>query len=130
PRRIIGQVVTGNYFSLLGASAERGRVFGAEEETGLGGHRVVVLSHAGWAQVFRRDANVVGQSIVLNGESYAVIGIAAERFKGHRPIASPILWVPLTQIDALEHTTGQWEWRGNNRLDVLGRLAPGITGEA
>ena len=127
PQRIMGQVVSANFFSLLGVRAERGRTFVAQEDSGRRAHPVVVLSYAGWRNEFGSDPNVVGKSIVLDGQNYVVIGVTPEGFRGGLPVVSPVLWAPLTQVDHLEPGSDKWEQRGNNSLQVLGRLKPGVT---
>ena len=124
--RIMGQVASANFFSLLGVRAERGRIFMPAEDSGRRAHPVVVLSHAGWKKHFGADPNVVGTTIVLNGESYTVIGVTPEGFRGGLPLASPVLWAPLTQIDHLEPGAPRWENRGNNGFSLIARLKPNV----
>ena len=127
PQRIMGQVASANYFSLLGVGAVLGRTFLPQEDTGRRAHAVVVLSHAGWVKHFGADPNVVGKSIVLNGENYTVVGVTPEGFRGGLPLAGPVLWAPLTQLDHLSPGDPQWENRGKNSLQVLARLKPDVT---
>ncbi len=126
-QRIMGQVASANFFSLLGVRALRGRTFVPAEDSGRRGHPVVVLSHAGWKKHFGADPNVVGTDIVLNGESYSVVGVTPEGFRGGIPLASPVLWAPLTQLDQLEPGAPRWENRGNNSLQLIGRLKPDLS---
>ena len=129
-QRIMGQVASANFFSLLGVRAERGRTFVPAEDSGRRAHPVVVLSHAGWTKHFGADPNVVGTTIVLNGESYTVVGVTPEGFRGGLPLASPVLWAPLTQIDHLEPGAPRWENRGNNGFSLIARLKPNVTIES
>ncbi len=126
-QRIMGQVASANFFSLLGVKAEMGRTFVPAEDSGRRAHPVVILSHAGWKKQFGADPNVVGTTIVLNGESYSVIGVTPEGFRGGLPLASPVLWAPLTQLDHLEPGASRWENRGTNSLQLIARLKPKVT---
>src|SRR5262245_59862994 len=60
PQRIMGEMVSANYFATLGVNEELGRTFVAEEDSGRRAHPVVVLSHAGWKKLFGADPQVVG----------------------------------------------------------------------
>lgn len=127
PQRIIGQMVAANYFSVYGVSAERGRTFVPAEDSGKGAHPVVVLSHLGWVKLFGGDPAVVGKTMVIDGQAYTVVGVAPKDFKGGLPLATPLVWAPLTQADHLEPDAHRWENRGNNAFQVVGRLKPGVT---
>ncbi len=127
PVRIVGQAVSANFFSTLGVGAARGRTFVPAEDTGRRAHPVVVLSHAGWKTAFGADPDVVGKTLVLNGETYTVVGVTPEGFRGTMPIISPTLWAPLVQVDHLEPGSNRWENRGNNGSQVIARLKPGVT---
>jgi putative ABC transport system permease protein len=75
PERLQGITVTASFFSTLGAEMARGRSFNAAEE--MPGHNhVVVLSDGLWRRRFGADPSLVGKTLVLNGESYSVVGIA------------------------------------------------------
>ena len=127
PRRITGQIASANYFALLGVKAALGRTFVPEEDSGRRAHPVVVLSHAGWRKLFASDPSVVGKTIVLDGLNYTVVGVTPEGFKSTFTIAAPLLWAPLVQIDHLEPGVDRWQSRGNNNLQLVGRLKPGVT---
>jgi predicted permease len=127
PRRIMGQMVSANYFSMYGVPAARGRTFVPAEDSGRRAHPVVVLSHAGWVDDFGADPNIVGTTLVLNGETYTVVGVTPKGFKGGMPLAAPALWVSYTQSDHLQPGSNRWDNRGNNSFQVVGRLAPGVT---
>jgi len=127
PRRIMGQMVSANYFSLYGVPAARGRTFVPAEDSGRRAHPVVVLSHGGWVDDFGADPNIVGTTMVLNGETYTVVGVTPKGFKGGMPLAAPALWVSYTQSDHLQPGSNRWDNRGNNSFQVVGRLAPGVT---
>jgi putative ABC transport system permease protein len=128
PERIFGLMVSANYFSVLGVNAERGRTFVADEDVGPGSHPVAVLSHAGWVRVFGGDPSVIGRKVILNGQAYTIVGITPQDFKGIIPVVAPVLFVPLMQIDQVRPgDPGELDNWGNNFMDVIARLKPGVT---
>ncbi len=128
PRRVFGQMVSANFFSLLGVRPLKGRLFLPEEDIGRDGHRVVVLSQATWTTMYGGDPAIVGKQIVLNGNSYTIVGIAPGEFRGIIPVVQPAAWIPLTQwSDARPGNVKGYENRSNNSLNVIARLKPGVT---
>jgi predicted permease len=128
--------VSDNFFDLLGVPMARGRGFLPEENATPGTHPVVVLNHAFWIRSLGGDPDVVGRTLILNGASYRVVGIATEGFGSVSPAsAPPDAWVPIAMYGALTRAgdSAWWERLPNWRtrwLQVLGRLAPGVTFEA
>ncbi len=128
PERIRGAYVTANLFSMLEAQAALGRVFTADEQQ-EGRDRVVVLSDGFWRRHFAGDPNIINQSVTLDNESYTVIGVMPATFQFPHPSLTSFtggepadVWVPLT------YTTEQVaNRRGPYFLNVLARLAPGVT---
>ena len=127
PRRVLGVVVSANYFSVLGVGAARGRTFTPNEDVGRGAHPVVVLSDAAWRGLFAGDPGIVGRAVVLNNLSYTVVGVTAPAFKGTMPIVTPTLWVPLMQLgQVVPGQEAAFERRDNNFMNVHARLKPGV----
>lgn len=125
PERVSGMVVTANLFSTLGVEAQLGRafVFGEDES---GRPRVVVLSHDLWTRRFASDPKIVGRSVVLNGQSYSVVGVMPASFLFDRGEGLPggfdfspevELWVPF-QIPATDRA---------NYLLTVARIRSGLT---
>ncbi len=130
PQRIFGQIVSANFFSVLGAVPAQGRFFVPAEDEGEGAHPVAVLSDLGWKGAFGGDPDVVGKDVILNGQNYRIIGIARPEFTGVMSMVSPVLWVPLMQIDQLrQRPTSSFQNRGNNFLSVIARVRPGVSVE-
>jgi putative ABC transport system permease protein len=122
PERLDGQRVSASLFPLLGVGAALGRSFLSEEDQ-AGAARVVILSDGLWRRRFGADPAIVGRSILLDGESVAVVGVMPPRFRF--PGEEDDLWVPLA-FDGKEAAR-----RRSLMLRVVGRLAPGVTaGEA
>ena len=127
PRRVMGSMVSANYFSVLGVGAVRGRVFTPDEDVGRGAHPVAVLSDAGWRGLFASDPNVVGSTVVLNGRSYTIVGVTPPAFKGALPALTPTLWVPLMQLAHIHPGDERlFESRNNNNMFVIARLQRGV----
>ena len=96
-RRMRTDFVSANYFRTLGVPVARGREFTAAEETSAGDAAVAIVSYSYWVR-HGRDPGMLGSVLQLNGEPVAVVGITAERFTGHNPIA-PELWMPLGLVE-------------------------------
>ncbi len=95
PERIEGQVVTGNFFDVLGVPAALGRTLNPEDDRIGSPVRVAVLSYGTWQRRFGSDPNVVGRSVSLNGNLYNVIGVARRGFGGPEVGDAPEVWVPM-----------------------------------
>jgi predicted permease len=91
---LLGEVVTGNYFRVLGVPIALGRGFNAEEDTTPGTHPVIVLGHGFWTRRFGADPSIVGSTIKLNGVRVDVIGVAAEDYLGLVPGLAAEFWAP------------------------------------
>jgi len=126
--RVLGVMASANHFSVLGVNAALGRTFVPAEDTGRGAHPVAVLSWSTWKGAFGGDPKIVGRSIILNGRSYSVIGVAPPEFRGALPLVIPAMWVPLTQYDDIRpgQRDGYTE-RGSNSFNVVARFKPGVT---
>jgi putative ABC transport system permease protein len=129
PRRIMGQLVSADYFKVFGVNPTLGRTFVPAEDSGRGAHPVVVLSHRGWVELFGADPGVIGKTLVLDGQTYSVIGVTPEAFMGGMAILTPLVWAPVTQSDQLEPGSNRWESRGNNSFNMVARFKPGVTVE-
>ena len=125
--RIAGEMVSDNYFSLLGVTPVSGRAFLPEENGAPGSGPVVVISYSCWQNVFGGDPTIVGQTLKLNGAGYTCIGIAPEGFKGFSAEAD--MWVPMSMYHTLWPQTAQFNFLDNRDVHfhrVLGRLKPGV----
>lgn len=127
PERAFINETTANYFSLLGVSAALGRTFAPDEDQGANAHRVLVLDHRFWMRHFAGDSGVVGREIVINGRTATIIGVAPESFRGVQAILDPNGYMPLNQING--GYTEQMQQRDGGFLNVVARLAPGVTAQ-
>ncbi len=119
PQRLIGVRATAHYFDVYGIKPVLGRMFVPEEDA-LGKEHVVVLSHAFWQRVFGGKPDVIGRSIQLNGEPYAVIGVAPPHFGEASKVDT---WVPM----AFKPDEINADARGGHYLAAIGRLRPETT---
>jgi predicted permease len=128
PERVLGQMVSANFFSLLGVTPVRGRTFVPQEDSGRGAHPVAIISYPTWKRLYGGDSAIVGKSLLLNGTSYSIIGIAPEAFKGINQVITPALWVPLMQYDQVRlGQRSNFDSRGNNSMNIIARLKSGVS---
>ncbi len=114
--------VTEDFFEVFGVDAAIGRTLRAQDQR-EGDNRVVVLSHGAWTRRFGADPEVVGGTLVLNGEPFVVAGVMPAGFE--YPTAAVELWVPISLIP----DTGVPRRRAIRWLDVVGRLSGGTSME-
>jgi putative ABC transport system permease protein len=123
--RVVGRIVSADYFALLGVAPRLGRSF-APEDGRAGAARLVLLSHRYWQRRFGGEPNVVGQSLSLSGEPATVVGVMPPDFR--EPLID--LWtnprhiVPDFATNSRDDLTGM---RRNPYLRVVARLKPGVT---
>lgn len=128
-RRADGMEVTGNYFSVLGVRPALGRFFVSEESSGKGAPPAIVISHRYWQRAFGGDPSVIGKSILIDGYSYPIVGVAAAGFRGIDPGATDI-WIPFSQDEKLGNAADHLTNRLSIWVQMVGRLAPGVSREA
>ncbi len=130
--RVAAELVSGNYFSMLGVKPAIGRVFSSEDDDRVyGGHPVVVLSHDYWVRRFARDPGVVGKKILVNDYPMTIVGVSSAEFRGFDPAESPQIRVPILMKRVM---LPEWGWmRADSRrarwVQVFARLKPGYTVE-
>jgi predicted permease len=123
-----GLAVTGNFFDVLRVRPVLGRGFVSDEDRVPGRDAVVVLAHESWTEQFGADPAILGRSIRVGGRDFAVVGVAPERFTGVDLYLPPAFYVPLAMLPAIDGgEVGILERRDVRRLDVLGRLRPGVS---
>jgi len=129
--QVWGEMVSGNFFDMLGLQPEAGRFFSdAERDDSQNAHAVVVISHSYWKNQYHSDRSAIGASLRINRTPFTIIGVAPEGFHGTRSGLDYEMWMPLTMYGQLTHT-GTWMLRDRNTRNFImyGRLAPGVTME-
>src|SRR5579864_42634 len=129
PERVFGELVTGNYFDVLGVHPASGRFFVPEEDGTPGTHPVVVVGHAIWQLRFGGSPNLVGQTIRINNVVFTVIGIGPPGFKGVNAVFGPDVRIPTMLADQVfpSEPRSMLKDRSNLAFRAAGRLKPGIT---
>jgi predicted permease len=138
---VVGEIVSDNYFDVLGVRPLLGRGFQAEEFVDEGAVPVVVLGFGFWQSRFGGSRDVLGQTARLNGLDYTIVGVAPEEFGGMMPAARAQMWVPTMMVDQVE-VVGNQRWtggdgsnltrlqrRGQRWLWMRGRRAAGVSAE-
>ena len=136
-RMAIGEVVTGNYFQLLGVRAAIGRTILPEDDR-AGAPRVMMIAHRVWMKTFGGDPGVIGRPMRMRGQVYTIVGVTPERFTGMVPMLQPEMWVPVAWVEEIEPAgiqdsvpspTGntRLERRGQRWMFIRGRLKDGET---
>ena len=128
--RIDAEMVSGNYFTMLGVPAAVGRVFNSQEDDQIyEGHPVAVLGYDYWVRRFARDPGVVGRKILVNNFPMTIVGVSAEGFAGIDPARAPQIRLPVLMKPAV---APEWSWVHLNDertrwVQVFARLKPGYT---
>ena len=128
--RVDAEMVSGNFFTMLGVKPALGRVFSSEEDDRIyRGHPVVVLGYDYWVNRFARDPGVVGKTIRVNNYPMTIVGVSARGFAGLDPAQAPQIRVPILMKPVM---VPDWDWvhfddRRARWVQVFGRLKPGYT---
>jgi putative ABC transport system permease protein len=129
PELVATELVSGNYFDVLGVQPALGRVLVASDDVVPDANPVVVLSFSYWQRRFGADPTVVNQSLLVNGHPFTILGVAAPGFHSVVMGDTPDLFVPMTMkaeirpgITDLQDRTSRW-------LNIVGKLQPGLTRE-
>src|SRR3989440_283448 len=124
-----GELVTGNYFEVLGVRPALGRVLSAADDDVQGAHPVLVLSHAYWTRHFGGGAGGLNQTILVNNTEMAIVGVGQKGFSGIQVGQTPGIFVAMTmkgQMTPIRNGLGNWN---DSFLAVLARRKPGVSME-
>jgi len=133
-RRTFADLVTSNYFSVMGVAPVQGRAFLPEEETPGTNPAVAIVSHSYWEKQ-ALNPGLLGSKILINSRPFTVVGILPKGFTGTMQIFAPEVWLPLGAHDQVANdfesdnkiALGE---RTGTQLLVIGRLKPGLTAAA
>jgi putative ABC transport system permease protein len=92
PEQLDGMIVSANLFSLLGVSAERGRIFEPEDGR-AGAARAAIISHNFWQERFGGDPNVIGKTLTLSDEPVTLIGVMPPGFQDPSQSNERQIWI-------------------------------------
>ncbi len=128
--RLDSEMVSGNYFSMLGVKPAIGRVFSSEEDDRVyEGHPVAVLSYDYWVRRFAKDPGVLGKKVLVNSYPMTIVGVSAAGFSGLDPTRSPQIRVPI-QMKPIAVPEWGWVHMDDPRarwVQMFARLKPGWT---
>jgi predicted permease len=128
-QQVWGEVVSGNYFQVLGVQPVLGRGFLPEEDKTPGTNPVAVISYDLWQRRFNSDPSLIGKTISLNNQTLTVVGVAPQPYTGMMRGLAMDVWVPAMMNPALEGRTDAalLTSRGNRWVTLIGRLKPNTT---
>ena len=125
--KVVGRMVSGNYFTVLGLEPAVGHLFSDSDDTAENANPVVVLGYAYWQRKFALSPSVIGTAIRLNGYPFTVVGIAPDGFEGDVVGEQMALFVPISMQPQIIRGRHWRDSRNNSWLSLIGRLKPGIT---
>jgi predicted permease len=129
--RVWGELVSGNFFAVLGVRPEMGCLFlPSEYGEAAGGYPVVVISDRYWRSHYGADPSIVGKTILINQHELTVVGIAAPAFHGSMPATWFDVWIPYMEQPVLNGVP-PWMLRDRHTRNMMGiaRLKPGVTAD-
>jgi len=122
-----GMLVSGSYFPVLGLKPALGRLLSPQDDQTIGGNFVTVLSYAYWQSYLGSNPAVIGDQIMVNGQSMTIVGVAPPEFNGTTLGSRPFVFIPITMRGLMipgwkgfENRTWYWVY-------LFGRLKPGVT---
>ena len=119
-----GMEVSGSYFPVLGLHPALGRLFGPQDDTPVGQNFVAVLGYGFWSSQLGSDPKVLGQTMVVNGKSMTVIGVAPRGFEGTTLGSVPKIFVPISMRHEMSPTWDAFTDRKNYFIYLFARLKP------
>lgn len=121
---VLGQLVSGNFFSLLGVNAVLGRTISPKDDQTANPQPVAVLGYGFWRRYLGSDSTIVGKTLMLNGANYSVIGVAPAGFTGLLVGFEPDFWAPTTMVEQITRDKGRLSNWDGHWLIAIGRLKP------
>jgi predicted permease len=125
--RVVGELVTGNFFDVLGVRPAVGRLFTPDDDRAPGARPVVVLSYDFWVRRYSADPGVVTRQVSLNGIPMTIVGVAPRGFHGVTIGESPEVMVPVMMKAQMTPTWDELFNRRSRWLTVMARLKPGLS---
>src|SRR6185312_8941782 len=122
---VLGELVSGNYFPLLGVRPAMGRLFTADDDLHLGANPYAVVSYAYWKTRFAGDPGTVGQTVRVNNFPLTIIGIAPPGFDGVEPGVRAQVFIPMAMTLEVRPGFTQMFDRRQRWVNAYGRLKPG-----
>ena len=124
-RDVFAQLVSGNFFRLLGMRAALGRVFTDDDDRVPTGEPVVVVSH-GLSEELGAGASVLGRTLLLQGRTFTIVGVAPRGFSGIDRQKVDV-WLPISAVASDQVGAGWYNTTNNWWLSIVGRIRDGVT---
>ena len=124
------EIVSGNYFQLLGLKPEAGRLLTPQDDTAKNANPVLVLSYTFWKTRFAAAQDIVGQTILINGRSFTILGVAPENFDSAIGGYKPGVFIPMCMVEvAMPWMTPRDDLNNHQSvfLTLVARLKPGVS---
>ena len=125
--RAIAELVSGEYFHVLGVSAVLGRLFTAEEDRTPGGAPVAVLGYSYWLTRYAGDRSVIGKQILANDRQLTIVGVSEPRFEGVDRLFTTQVYIPIMMAPQITSIERPLENRRQRWVQIFGRLKRGVT---
>ncbi len=123
------EMVSGNYFDVLGVRPALGRLLVQSDDVAQEAAPVAVLSYSYWQRRFGADSHIVNQTVLINGHPFVVVGVAEPGFHSAVSGDHPALFVPMTMKPQITPGWNDLDERSSVWLNIIGRLKPGVTRE-
>ncbi|MGH9935553.1 MAG: ABC transporter permease, partial [Blastocatellia bacterium] len=117
---LLGDLVSGNYFQVLGVAAALGRVLTPEDES-ASAENAVVVSDGAWRNHFAADPSIVGKQVLINNQGFTIVGVTAPAFQGPKQPDTPAWWMAARKAELTHRFDDQ-----RQDFNLIGRLKPGI----
>jgi putative ABC transport system permease protein len=127
--RVSGELVSGNYFDVLGVRAHIGRTFTPDDDRTPGGHPIVMLSHHYWTRRFGADPRVLNRAVTLNGLPMTIVGVTPPGFYGIVVGENPDVMIPVAMKAQMTPTWDDLQNRKSRWLTIMARLKDGVSRE-
>jgi len=125
--RANGELVSGNFFEVLGVQPALGRLFSAADDQTPGGHPIAVISYGYWQRRFGGDPEILNQTMAVNGHPLTIVGVSARGFTGIQVGQAADIMVPLMMKAQMTPTWNDLDNRRSRWLTIMARLKPGIS---
>ena len=125
--KVIGRMVSGNYFNVLGLQAAAGRLFSDSDDTAEAANPVAVLGYSYWQRKYATSPSIIGSVVRLNGFPFTIVGIAPPGFAGDVVGEEMAVFVPLSMQPQIVRGRHWRNVANTSWLSLIGRLKPGLT---
>jgi predicted permease len=124
--RAVVTYATGNFFTMLGVKPALGRLFLPDEGRTPGADPIIVLGNAYWKKRFNGNPEVIGRSMLVNGHSVTIVGVAPKEFHGIYALVETDAYLPLSLVVTQKDSAQLWTDRSDRDVTLVGRLRPGV----